>query len=127
PLQNIVLQQDLYIIPRRDGHVLIGSTLEDVGFDKSTTKSARDSLLARTREIFPGWQTIEPIAHWAGFRPASPDNIPTISRHPQFKNLYANTGHFRYGVTMSLASSELLLNEIEQRPQPLPSTEYLWQ
>ena len=126
PLQHILLKKDLYLIPRRDGHVLVGSTLEDVGFDKSITREARDSLLGRVREIFPAWKNVEPIRHWAGFRPGSPDNIPTISRHPNFANLYANTGHFRYGVTMSLASAELLLNEIENRPQPFSVAEYRW-
>lgn len=126
PFTQILLKQDLYLIPRRDGHVLVGSTLEDVGFDKSTTAEARDSLLRRVRGIFPGWKNIEPIQHWAGFRPGSPDNIPTVGRHPLIANLYANCGHFRYGVTMSLASAELLLNEIEGRPQPLPAEEYRW-
>ncbi|NNM79820.1 MAG: glycine oxidase ThiO [Gallionella sp.] len=126
PFQNILLKKDLYLIPRRDGHVLLGSTLEDVGFDKSITQIARDSLLGRVREIFPAWKNVEPIKHWAGFRPGSPDNIPTIARHPHFANLYANTGHFRYGVTMSLASAELLRNEIENRPQPIPVEEYRW-
>ncbi|MBW8077256.1 MAG: FAD-dependent oxidoreductase, partial [Gallionella sp.] len=126
PFQNILLKKDLYLIPRRDGHVLLGSTLEDVGFDKSITQIARDSLLGRVRDIFPSWRDIEPIRHWAGFRPGSPGNIPTIARHPHFANLYANTGHFRYGVTMSLASAELLRNEIENRPQPIPVEEYRW-
>lgn len=126
PFQHILLKKDLYLIPRRDGHVLVGSTLEDVGFDKSITQAARDSLLSRARELFPAWENVEPVQHWAGFRPGSPDNIPTIGRHPHFANLYANTGHFRYGVTMSLASAELLLNEIENRPQPFPVEEYRW-
>jgi glycine oxidase len=126
PLQQIILKESLYLIPRRDGHVLVGSTLEDVGFDKSTTRDARDSLLRRVYEIFPGWQDREPVQHWAGFRPGSPDNIPTIGRHPGLTNLFANTGHFRYGVTMSLASAELLLNDIEGRPQPFSVDEYHW-
>lgn len=124
PFRNILLKGDLYLIPRLDGHVLVGSTLEDVGFDKSTTAEARDSLMQRVRELFPAWP--EPIQHWAGFRPGSPDNIPTIGRHPHLTNLYANCGHFRYGVTMSLASAELLLNEIEGDPQPIPVEEYRW-
>ncbi|KXS32571.1 MAG: Glycine oxidase ThiO [Candidatus Gallionella acididurans] len=127
PFRQILLKQNLYLIPRRDGHVLIGSTLEDVGFDKSTTAEARDSLLGRVREIFPGWQSREPVQHWAGFRPGSPDNIPTIGRHPQLTNLYANSGHFRYGVTMSFASADLLLNEIEGVAQPFSVDEYRWQ
>ncbi len=126
PFQQILLRQDLYLIPRRDGHVLVGSTLEDVGFDKSTTIEARDSLLQRVCEIFPDWHGRQPIQHWAGFRPGSPDNVPTIGRHPRITNLYANSGHFRYGVTMSLASAELLVNEIEGNPQPLPIEEYRW-
>ena len=126
PFRHILLKENLYLIPRRDGHVLVGSTLEDVGFDRSTTAEARDSLLQRVREIFPGWHDRLPVRHWAGFRPGSPDNIPTIGRHPHLTNLYANSGHFRYGVTMSLASAELLLNEIEGRPQPLPVEEYRW-
>lgn len=126
PFQNILLKQDLYLIPRRDGHVLVGSTLEDVGFDKSTTIAARDNLMKRVCEIFPEWHGLQPIQHWAGFRPGSPDNIPTIGRHPHLANLYANSGHFRYGVTMSFASAELLLNEIEAKPQPFSVREYSW-
>jgi glycine oxidase len=126
PFENILLKQDLYMIPRRDGHVLVGSTLEDVGFDKSTTADARDNLLMRVRQIFPDWHNRQPVKHWSGFRPGAPDNIPTIGRHPRLANLYANTGHFRYGVTMSFASAELLLNEIEGKPQPLPVDEYRW-
>ena len=126
PFQQILLKENLYFIPRRDGHVLVGSTLEDVGFDKSTTVEARDSLLQRVREIFPSWRDRMPVQHWAGFRPGSPDNIPTIGRHPYLTNLYANSGHFRYGVTMSWASAELLLNEIEGRPQPFGVEEYRW-
>ena len=126
PFQQILLKENLYLIPRRDGHVLVGSTLEDVGFDKSTTVEARESLLMRVREIFPGWGGILPVQHWAGFRPGSPDNIPTIGRHPRLANLYANSGHYRYGVTMSLASAELLLNEIDGKPQPFGVEEYCW-
>ena len=126
PFREILLKDSLYLIPRRDGHVLVGSTLEDVGFDKSVTLDARDSLLGRVRDQFPDWHDREPIQQWAGFRPGSPDNIPTIGRHPHLANLYANSGHFRYGVTMSFASAELLLNEIQYRPQPIPADPYCW-
>jgi len=126
PFRQILLKKDLYLIPRGDGHVLVGSTLEDVGFDKSITIEARDSLLGKIKEIFPHWQGRMPVHHWSGFRPGSPGNIPTIGRHPYINNLYMNSGHFRYGVTMSLASAELLLNEIEGMPQPIPAGEYRW-
>jgi glycine oxidase len=126
PFRNILLRENLYLIPRRDGHVLVGSTLEDAGFDKSITAAARDDLLDRVRELFPEWRDCEPVRQWAGFRPGSPDNIPTIGRHPELANLYVNSGHFRYGVTMAFASAELLLNEIEGKPQPFGVEEYRW-
>jgi len=126
PLRHIVLQQGLYLIPRQDGHLLVGSTLEDVGFDKSTTDEARDSLRARAEAILPELRGMPLIQHWAGLRPGSPDSLPTIGRHPQLENLYLNSGHFRYGVTMAPASVEILLNVIDDKPQPLDVTPYLW-
>lgn len=126
PFRKILLKDSLYMIPRNDGHVLVGSTLEDVGFDKSTTIEARDKLLCAAREVLPAWRERKPVMHWAGFRPGSPDNIPTIGRHPRLTNLYANCGHFRYGVTMSFSSAELLLNEVSGNPQPYSIDEYRW-
>ncbi len=124
PLCHIVLQDGMYIIPRRDGHVLIGSTLEDVGFDKSTTTTARDLLRQRAELLLPALRDMPIIQHWSGLRPASPHNIPTIGRHPHVENLYINSGHFRYGVTMAPASAEILLNEVTGMPQKLDIAPY---
>ncbi|MBP6058796.1 MAG: glycine oxidase ThiO [Nitrosomonas sp.] len=124
PLRTILVQNDLYIIPRRDGHLLIGSTLEDVGFDKKTTASARDHLLTHAQAILPSLQEMPVIRHWSGLRPASPSNVPTIGKHPVIRNLLINSGHFRYGVTMAPASAEILVNEIIGAPQPFDITAY---
>ncbi|GAB1232842.1 glycine oxidase ThiO [Ferrigenium sp. UT4] len=126
PLPHILLQGDLYFIPRRDGHLLVGSTLEDVGFDKSTTGEARESLLRRAVALLPALRDQPIVKHWAGLRPGSPGNIPTIGRHPDLSNLFLNSGHFRYGVTMAPASVEILLNEMEGHPQPFEVASYRW-
>ncbi len=124
PLRHIVVQGDLYLIPRRDGHLLVGSTLEDVGFDKRTTSVARDDLSKRAQNILPQLCDMPVIQQWAGLRPASPRNIPTIGRHPHLENLYINSGHFRYGVTMAPASVEILVNEMTGTPQPFDVAPY---
>lgn len=124
PLRHVLLQDGLYLIPRRDGHVLVGSTLEDVGFDKSTTATARDSLRQRAEVLLPQLRDMPLVQHWSGLRPASPHNIPTIGRHPQLENLYLNSGHFRYGVTMAPASVEILLNELSGAVQPFDVAPY---
>ena len=124
PLANIVLQNGLYLIPRRDGHLLVGSTLEDVGFDKSTTLMAQQDLLQRAQVILPALATMPIVKHWAGLRPGSPRNIPAIGRHPDLQNLFINSGHFRYGVTMAPASVEVLLNSLNGVAQPFDVTAY---
>jgi glycine oxidase len=126
PLPHIVLQEGLYLIPRRDGHLLAGSTLEDVGFDKSKTSEAREMLLQRAVKILPALRDMPLVKHWAGLRPGSPDNVPTIGRHPYLENLYINSGHFRYGVTMAPASVEVLMNEIKGLPQLFDVSAYKW-
>ena len=107
-LRRIVLSQDRYIIPRRDGRVLVGSTIEEVGFDKSTTDEALATLREAGERLVPAladW----PLEHqWAGLRPGSPHGIPYISEVPGVAGLYLNTGHFRNGVVLGLASARLL-------------------
>ncbi|PSJ17828.1 glycine oxidase ThiO [Nitrosomonas supralitoralis] len=124
PIRNIVVQNELYIIPRRDGHVLIGSTLEDVGFDKRTTISAFNQLLTQARDILPSLQKMSIKRHWSGLRPASPSNVPTIGWHPIIRNLLLNSGHYRYGVTMAPASAEILVNEMTGASQPFDISPY---
>lgn len=125
-LRHIILQNGTYLIPRDDGHILAGSTLEDVGFDKATTEEARVALHARALGMLPQLAQAEFIKHWAGLRPGSPGNIPIIARHPQMENLYLNSGHFRYGVTMAPASAQILANRLFNREQPFDVSGYAW-
>ncbi|MEO6421780.1 MAG: FAD-dependent oxidoreductase, partial [Candidatus Nitrotoga sp.] len=89
-----------------------------------TTSEARDILWQRAQKLLPSLSNMSLVKHWAGLRPASPHNIPTIGRHPQLVNLYLNSGHFRYGVTMAPASVEILLNEISGAQQPFNIAPY---
>lgn len=125
-LPHILLQNGTYLIPREDGHILVGSTLEDVGFDKATTEEVKAALHVRALGMLPQLAQAEFIKHWAGLRPASPDNIPIIARHPQLENIFLNSGHFRYGVTMAPASAQILANHLFNRGQPFDVSSYDW-
>jgi glycine oxidase len=103
---NIIYRDGFYLVPRRDGLLLAGSTLEDVGFDTSTTEAMRQELQLKAESILPSLKKAAVIKHWCGFRPGTPDNLPTIAQHPSIENLFLNTGHFRYGLTMAPASAE---------------------
>lgn len=107
-LQHIVYQDGFYLVPRRDGFLLAGSTLEDVGFDTGVTENAKQEIKTKAEALMPELKHAEIHKHWSGLRPGAPDNVPTIGQHPTIKNLYLNTGHFRYGVTMAPASAKML-------------------
>lgn len=117
-LTRILYHEDFYLIPRNDGHILAGSTVEDAGFDKSTTAQAAADLQRKAASLLPELADAPVIKHWSGLRPGSPGNVPVIARHPAFDNLYLNTGHFRYGVTMAPASAEILAGLICGEEQP---------
>jgi glycine oxidase len=107
-VQRIVLHKDRYAIPRRDGRVLMGSTLEHSGFEKETTEQARDELYRRALELFPSLGQAPIEKHWAGLRPSSPSGIPYIGAYPGIQGLYFNSGHFRNGVVLGPASARLM-------------------
>ena len=108
-LEQIVYREGFYMIPRRDGYLLAGSTLEDVGFEAAVTREVRDEISAKAQAIMPELEGMPIIKHWSGLRPGTPENLPTISAHPSIGNLYLNTGHFRYGLTMAPASAKLIV------------------
>jgi len=109
-LQRILLHEGHYLIPRRDGLVLAGSTLEYTGFDKETTQQARDILSKSAISLVPKLAQADIIKQWAGLRPGTADGIPFIGECPGIKGLYLNTGHFRNGVVMAPASVQVLLD-----------------
>ncbi|WP_353233172.1 glycine oxidase ThiO [Pseudomonas helleri] len=106
-LSSMVLAKGRYAIPRRDGHILIGSTLEHEGFDKTPTDVALESLKASAVELIPALADAELVGHWAGLRPGSPEGIPYIGRVSGFDGLWLNCGHYRNGLVLAPASCQL--------------------
>lgn len=123
-VRHINLYQGHYLIPRLDGRVLVGSTLEEVEFDKSTTESAREALAQFAVSLFPFLAEVPIETQWAGLRPGSPTGIPYICQIPGLSGLYLNTGHFRNGVVLGLASAHLLTDLVLERTPILDPTPY---
>ena len=106
-LRRIIINNHKYLIPRKDGHVLAGSTLEYVGFNKETTDSAYKELWQAAVKTVPFLEHAPVVKQWAGLRPGSKDGVPTIDRHPELENLVISTGHFRNGVILGLGSARI--------------------
>jgi glycine oxidase len=116
PLFNHVLMAGSeYLVPRSDGRILVGSTEEDVGFDKRTTAQAIQGLLSMATALVPGLAMAPFERCWAGLRPGSPDGRPFLGPVPGFTNLFVASGHFRSGIQLSpgtgLVMKELLLGQ----------------
>lgn len=124
-VSRITLYKGRYVIPRRDGRVLVGSTLEYVGFDKHTTEDALHELKASACELIPAFESVPIEYHWAGLRPGSPDGIPLIGAHPQISNLFINCGHFRNGVVLGPASATLCADLLLERATSLDASAYM--
>lgn len=112
-LGHIVLMKGQYLIPRRDGRILVGSTLEpDAGFDLHTDPAAAADLRNFAVRLLPPGAPLELERHWAGIRPGTTDGCPIIAAHPLLDNLYLNAGHYRNGLTLAPASAERLRDAV---------------
>lgn len=114
-LRRIINEGHRYLVPREDGHVLVGSTEEEEGFDKRTTDAGLQELADFALSLVPALKHAELKAHWAGLRPASFDGLPYLGRIPQLDNGYLAAGHFRSGIQLStgtaVAMADLLRGE----------------
>jgi len=123
-LSTMILSDGRYLIPRRDGRILAGSTLEHTGFNKDTTDSAREDLYQSAIALVPQLIDAEIEHHWAGLRPCTSDGIPYICSHSEIDGLYLNSGHFRNGVILGAASARLMKDIILQNKPVLPLQAY---
>ncbi len=124
-LRTMVQQGDRYLIPRSDGRILVGSTVEEAGFDKRPTRQGYQRLIHFARECLPILAEYPVELHWAGLRPAAPEGIPYVGRHPELENLYYDCGHFRNGVVMAPAAARLLADLVLGRPPILDPEPFL--
>jgi len=95
-----------YLVPRQDGRVIAGSTLEDAGFDKCVTPAGLRSILAAATEMVPALDSAEILDTWSGLRPGTPDELPILgpSHAP---GLFIATGHYRNGILLAPVTARL--------------------
>jgi len=108
-----------YLVPREDGRILVGSTLEDAGFDASTVPEEIDRLLAVAGELVGGLSAATLEKTWAGLRPGSVDGLPSIGPTPACDNAFVAGGHFRAGLHQSTGTAVIVADLIEGRRPPL--------
>lgn len=114
-VKRIVLSEGHYIIPRKDGRILAGSTLEKIGFDKTISSEAYEELHKAAVELIPLLENLTVERQWAGLRPGTKKGIPYICKHDEIEGLYIHAGHFRNGIVLGAASAELMADIVLDR------------
>lgn len=117
-LRRVINDGCRYLVPRADGRVLVGSTEEDVGFEKGTTEAAIDELLKLAQDLVPTLKEARLEKCWSGLRPGTLDGLPYLGRLPNLENAFIAAGHFRQGLHLSpgtaVVMSQLLCGEQPQ-------------
>jgi|SRR6266851_2892148 glycine oxidase len=104
-----------YVVPRRDGRLLAGSTMEEAGYDKSVTLAGLDKIARGAAAIVPTLGAATFREAWAGLRPATRDLLPVLGFSPSVSNVLWAAGHFRSGILLSAITGEIIVDLVQGR------------
>jgi glycine oxidase len=109
-----------YVVPRRDGRLLAGSTTEHAGFDRRVTAAGVQSITTAALEISPAIGSLALTDVWAGLRPRAADGLPVLGPCAEIEGVYYATGHYRNGILLAPVTSDLIaeaiVNKVISRP-----------
>jgi len=111
--------------PRRTGQILIGSSRQYGAEHKEVDHEILARMLQRAQEYMPGLGAMSAVRTWTGFRAATPDKLPLIGPLPSDKSVWLATGHEGLGITTSLATAHLLVDQMTGAPTEIPNEPYL--
>ena len=110
--RHVIYSPRGYIVPRRDGRLLAGSTSERVGFAKCVTAGGISTILRNALEISPAISNLPMVDTWAGLRPRAADGLPVLGPCDEIDGLFYATGHYRNGILLAPLTGELISEAI---------------
>ncbi|MGO9087123.1 MAG: glycine oxidase ThiO [Candidatus Sulfotelmatobacter sp.] len=113
-LKHVIRSPQAYLIPRSDGRLLVGATVEEAGFDKRTDPATIQRLHRAAISLVPKLADARILEDWAGLRPGTPDALPILGATTT-PGYYAATGHFRDGILLAPITAEVMADVIEGR------------
>lgn len=125
PLQHVLFGDNIYLVPRRNGLIVVGATSESIGFTPGNTPAGVRSLLDRAIELYPPIQQMPLQECWWGFRPATPDEWPILGFGP-YQNLVLATGHFRNGILLAPITAQLIAQQMAHQIADPLLAEFSW-
>ena len=107
-LTHCVHGDDVYLVPRPSGELLVGATVERIGFRRGVTAEGIAGLLAAAIELCPALGALPIARTWSGFRPWAPDSLPVLGPWPEVEGLWVATGHYRNGILLAPITARLM-------------------
>jgi glycine oxidase len=115
PCRRIVSSERVYLVPRPDGRLIVGATVEEQGFDTTVTAGGVHELLREAYRLLPEVAELELVEATAGLRPATPDNLPLVGESGVEGLLWA-TGHYRNGILLAPLTADVFARRLEGVP-----------
>jgi glycine oxidase len=106
-IERVLWSEKIYLVPRNDGRILVGATVEHAGFDKRVTAGGMEKILSAAIELAPGLKNARIEETWAGLRPDTPDHMPILGP-TDIDGLLMATGHFRSGILLTPITARLI-------------------
>jgi glycine oxidase len=113
-IERVLWSEKIYLVPRNDGRILAGATVEYTGFEKGVTAGGIEKILAGAIELSPGLANARVEETWAGLRPDSPDHLPILGP-TDIDGLLIATGHFRGGILLTPITAKLVSEWVTQQ------------
>jgi glycine oxidase len=114
PIRHVVYSPRGYLVPRRDGRLLTGSTTEQAGFDCAVTAAGLHTITEHAIELAPAVAHLRLTDTWAGLRPRAADGWPVIGESPEVKGLYYAAGYYRNGILLAPAAGDALADLVTE-------------
>ena len=124
-LNQVLFGEEVYIVPRQTGEIVIGATSENVGFTPGNTVGGIHQLLSAAIRLVPQLQQYEIHEQWWGYRPTTPDELPILGDSP-WHNLSIASGHYRNGILLTPITAKLLAQHILHGQTDLSLAPYRW-
>lgn len=110
-IRHLIRSPEVYLIPRSDGRLLVGATVEEAGFDKRTDRATIQRLHRAALALVPKLTEAKILEDWAGLRPGTPDALPILGA-TETLGYYVATGHFRDGILLAPITAQVMANVI---------------
>jgi glycine oxidase len=108
-IHHNVLGAGIYLVPRERAHILVGATVENVGFAPGPTAAGIAELAAAARKVVPRVADLPIIETWAGYRPGTPDDLPILGGDPDVEGVFYATGHYRNGILLAPITAQVIV------------------